>query len=128
MGEKEIYRQKAPQKSNTGVRVIAFCVLVVLVCVLLFIASNLPYSGISTLVIFALAAFLTNKLLNHTVFDVTYVLFEDKLVFSRKYGRIEWENEVFPLEEAQFFSDKIEHRGKVYPFSPDGKLKELLGI
>lgn len=126
MEDKILYKQKAPKQGNTGVRVAAFCVIVAMVCVLLFIASNLPYSGISTIGIFALAAFSINKLLNKTVFDITYALYENRLVFLRKYGRIEWENEVFPFDEAKFFEDKIEHRGKVYSFAPDDKLKELL--
>ncbi len=128
MTEKVIYKQKAPGKSNAGVRVLALGAIVLAVCVLLFVASNLPYSGISTIVVFALAAFSINKLLNETVFDITYALYENRLVFLRKYGRIEWENEVFLLDEAKFFEDRIEHRGKVYSFFPDDKLKELLGI
>lgn len=126
--EEAIYKQKAPLKVSSFLRAVMFFCIVCAVCVLLFIVSNLPYSGILTLVVFALAAFSINKLLNRTVFDVTYALYEDKLVFLRKYGRIEWENEVFPLDEAKLYRDKIEHKGKVYPFAPDEKLCELLGI
>ncbi|MBQ7876478.1 MAG: hypothetical protein IJ316_04230 [Clostridia bacterium] len=128
MNEKAIYTQKAPQRGNAGGRVVMFFGIIVLVMVLLFVVNGLPYSGILTLAVFAVAAFLVHKLLNRTVFDITYALYDDKLVFLRKYGKIEMECEVFSFEEAKFYSDKIEHRGKVYSFSPDAKLKQLLNI
>ena len=128
MNEKPIYKQKAPEKSNVGGRTVLFVVIVLAVIAALFVVSLLPYSGMLTLVVFALAAFVVHKLLSHTIFDITYALFEDKLVFIRKYGKLEWETEVFPFDEAKFYSDKIEHRGKTYEFSPDDKLKEFLGI
>ncbi len=128
MNEKAIYTQKAPVGGNAGGRLLMLCGIVVVVMVLLFVVNGLPYSGILTLAVFAVAAVLVHKLLNKTVFDITYALYEDKLVFLRKYGKMEWENEVFPFDEAKFYADKIEHRGKVYPFSPDAKLKQLLNI
>lgn len=128
MSEKAIYTQKAPQHGNVGGRTIMLFGIIVLVIVLLFAVNTLPYSGILTLAVFALAALMVHKLLNHTVFDVTYALYTDKLVFLRKYGKIEMECEVFPFDEAKFYPDKIEHRGKVYSFAPDTQLKQLLNI
>lgn len=128
MNEQVKYKQKAPRKGNAGMSVTAFALLAALLIALLVIVNFLSYSGILTLLVFALGAYLMHTLMNKTVFDITYALFDDKLVFLRKYGRIEWECEVFPFDEARFYSDKIEHRGKSYEFYPDDKMKELLGI
>ncbi len=128
MNEKEIYTQKAPLKSNVKGRTVAFIGIVAFVIALLLVVNFLPYSGILTLVVFALGAFLLHKLMVETVFDITYALYEDKLTFIRKYGKMEWEMEVFPFAEALFYEDRIEHRGKTYEFHPDEKLKELLKV
>ena len=128
MNEKAKYTQKAPQKGNAGLRSLAFVLLAVGIIALLVVANLLPYSGITTLVVFALGAVLIYRLLSNTVFDITYALFEDRLVFIRKYGKMEWECEVFPFDEAVFYRDRIEHTGKTYEFAPDDKLVEFLGI
>ncbi|MBR5535488.1 MAG: hypothetical protein IKU60_02435 [Clostridia bacterium] len=128
MTEKAEYKQKAPEKGNAKSRSLAFVLLTAVFIVLLVIANLLPYSGILTLVVFVLGAISIHRLLSNTVFDVTYALFDDKLIFIRRYGRIEWECEVFPFDEAKFYKDKIEHRGKTYEFYPDEKLMEFLGI
>ncbi len=126
--DKAIYSQKAPKRGNAGVRVIAFALILAVFCVLLFVAACLPYSGILTLLVIAVFAFTTNALMKNLVFDITYVLYEDRLVFKRRYGRIEMEMESFPLSEAKITSTGIEYDNKSYEFSPDEKLKELLGI
>lgn len=128
MTEKAKYTQKAPEKGNVRMRSLAFGVLTVVFIALLTIANLLPYSGITTIVVFACGAVMMHRLLSSTVFDITYALYENKLTFVRKYGKLEWECEVFPFEEAKFYCDKIEHRGKSYAFSPDDKMKEFLGI
>lgn len=128
MNEKAKYTQKAPVKSNAKSRTAIFVLLMVGIIALLVVANLLPYSGITTLAIFALGAVMIHKFLSDSVFDITYALFDDKLVFIRKYGRMEWECEVFPFGEAKFYRDKIEHRGKTYDFYPDDKLMEYLGV
>lgn len=128
MTEKPVYTQKAPEKSNVRGRTALFFAVLIVFIALLVVVNMLPYSGILTLVLFAAVACFIHKLLNGTVFDITYALYEDKLVFIRKYGKMEWECEVFPFEEAKFYADKIEHRGKTYEFYPDDKLKEFLGV
>ncbi|MBQ8541395.1 MAG: hypothetical protein IJ435_07985 [Clostridia bacterium] len=128
MTEKARYTQKAPIKGNAKLSMTAFVLLALAIMVLLVVVNFLPYSGILTLCVFALGAYFIHRLLNRTIFDVTYALFDDKLIFLRKYGIVEWECEVFPFDEAKFYADKIEHRGKSYEFHPDEKLKEFLGI
>ena len=128
MTEKSRYTQKAPVKGNAGLSMTAFVFLALAIIVLLVVVNFLPYRGILTLCVFALGAYFIHKLLNNTVFDITYALFDDKLIFVRKYGMMEWECEVFPFDEAKFYPDRIEHRGKSYEFYPDEKLKEFLGI
>lgn len=128
MNEKVIYTQKAPDKSNVWKTLLVYCAFVVFIVILRIIANAMPYSGILMLAVFALGAYGTYQILKETTFDITYTLYEDRLVFVRKYGRMSWENEVFPFDEAKFYPDKIEHRDKTYKFYPDDKLKELLGI
>ena len=128
MTEQARYKQKAPVKGNAAASLAAFSLLTVAIIALLVVVNFLPYSGILTLVVFALGAYLIHRLLSHTVFDITYALFDDKLIFLRKYGKLEWECEVFPFDEAKFFQGRIEHRGKSYEFYPDENLKEFLGI
>lgn len=128
MTEEARYKQKAPVKGNAQLSMTAFVLLALAIIALLVVVNFLPYSGILTLCVFALGAYFIHKLLNRTVFDITYALFDDKLIFLRKYGRMEWECEVFPFDEAKFYPDRIEHRGKSYEFCPDEKLKEFLGI
>lgn len=128
MNEKPKYTQKAPERGNAKVSTVEFVILAFVIILLLTIVRFLPYSGILTLVVFAVGAVLIHKLLNKAVFDITYALFEDHLSFVRRYGMLEWECEVFPFDEAKFYKDKIEHRGKEYDFAPDDKLMEFLGI
>lgn len=128
MTEKARYKQKAPAEGNAKGSVTLFVLLALAFIVALTVVSFLPYSGILTLIVFAVGAYFMYHLMTYTVFDITYALFDDKLIFIRKYGRMEWECEVFPFEEAKFYPDRIEHRGKTYKFCPDEKLKEFLGI
>lgn len=128
MTEKAKYTQKAPSLGNAKVRSLGFIALTVAFIAALVIVNFLPYSGVLTLIVFGVGAIAIHRLLSSTVFDITYSLYENKLVFIRKYGRMEWECEVFPFDEAKFYVDKIEHRGKTYAFYPDDKLKEFLGI
>ena len=97
-----------------------------MLCLMLFLANYLPFSGIISLCVIFLFALSVHKLMNKTVFDITYVLYEDKLVFNRKYGKIEMEAETFPLDETEFTKTEIKHNGKTYPFYPDEKMAELL--
>lgn len=124
--DKPLYTQKAPQKSNAGGRVLAFALLFVVFCVLLFVSNYVAYSGIVTLGVIVLFALCTYRLMKNTVFDITYVLYEDRLVFSRRYGKIEMETEAFPLDEAEFTDTAITYEKKSYPFYPDENLKKLL--
>lgn len=128
MNEKPVYTQKAPFSGNVKGRTVAFILLASVIILLLIFVNFLPYSGVLTLIVFMLGAYFIHKLLNKTVFDIKYVLYDDKLVFLRKYGRLEWEGEVFPFDEATFHEGFIEHRGRRYSFYPDSELKELLGI
>ena len=128
MNEKAVYTQKAPDKSNAWMTLFKFCAFAVLIIVLLIVANMLNYSGILTIVVYAFGAWGTYQILKEATFEITYTLFSDRLVFVRKYGKMSWENEVFPFNEAKFYPDRIEHRGRVYKFYPDEKLKELLGI
>ena len=128
MTEKIIYSQKAPGKSNSFIRVLMFTLLLVVFCVLLFASSFVPYSGIVTMAVIFLFAFCTYSLMKNTVFDITYVLYEDKLVFNRRYGKIEMENEIFMLKDSKFTKSDITCGKKTYPFYPDEKMCELLGL
>lgn len=128
MNEKAIYTQQAPEKGNVKSRTFAFVGMMVILIALLVVVNMLPYSGILSIALFAAGAYFIHKLLSTAVFDITYALCSDKLVFLRKYGKLTWECEVFPFDEAKFYPDRIEHRGKTYNFSPDEKLRELLGI
>lgn len=126
--DKVIFSQKAPKQGNAGIRVALFSVLLIIFCLLLFISSALPYSGITTLIIIAIFALSTNALMKNMVFDITYVLYEDRLVFKRRYGRIEMEMESFPLNEAVITRKTIEYDKKTYDFHPDEELCTHLGI
>lgn len=128
MNEKVIYTQKAPDKSNAWLTLVGYVAFVVLIIVLLLVVNFLSYKGILTLAVYALGAYGTYKILNKTTFDITYTLYEDRLVFMRKYGKMTWEGEVFPFNEAKFYPDRIEHRKKIYKFYPDETLRTHLGI
>ena len=126
--DKVIYSQKAPKTGNAGIRVLLFSVMLLVFCVLLFISSTLPYSGITTLAVIAVFALSTNALMKNLVFDITYVLYEDRLVFKRRYGRIEMEMETFPLSDAVITRKSIECDKKTYNFYPNEELCRHLGI
>ncbi|MBQ8003358.1 MAG: hypothetical protein IJ297_07950 [Clostridia bacterium] len=128
MNEKAIYTQKAPLKMGEGAKLGIFILITLALILVLMIANALPYSGILTIVVLALGAYAIYKYMCAAVFDITYTLYKDKLVFVRKYGKMEWECEVFPFDEAKFSEGSISHRGKSYKFYPDNKLKELLGV
>lgn len=128
MTQEAIYSQKAPVKGNSASRVLLFTLLVAVFCVLLFIAGCVPYSGIVTMGVIFLFAVSTYNLMKTTVFDITYVLYQDKLVFNRRYGKISMETEIFPLKEAEFSKREIKYGKKTYPFYPDSKMCELLGL
>ncbi len=127
MPEKKIYSQKAPPEATIKETVIAAAGLTVLCAVLMTVLSNLPYAGITTLLTLFLFAAGIYAVLKENVFEITYVLYEDRLVYLRRYGALEKETEVFPIGEAEFYKDKIVYRKKTYPFHPDERMKgELL--
>ena len=128
MDSKVRYTQPAPFKGNSKGTTIAFVFLALAVIILLIIANLLPYSGLLSLGVLALGAYGTYRLLSAMVFDITYALYDDRLLFVRRYGRLEYECEVFPLDEAEFSPGEIIHRGKTYKFYPDDTLCSLLGI
>ncbi len=127
MPEKKIYSQKAPPEATLKETVISAAGLTVFCAVLMLIFSHLPYAGITTLLTLLLFAAGIYAVLKKNVFEITYVLYEDKLVYLRRYGALEKETEVFPIGEAEFYKDKIVYRKKTYPFHPDERMKgELL--
>jgi hypothetical protein len=128
MNEKEIYSVKAPLEATKKEASIGTFAFIILCAFLMWVAKFLPYSGIIQLGVLLLFAFLIYSMMKRTLFDITYFLFDDRLEWRRRYGTITMENEVFPLDEAEFYEDKIIFRGKKYAFHPDDKLKKLLEI
>ncbi|MGM9552502.1 MAG: hypothetical protein ACI3XA_09645 [Clostridia bacterium] len=126
MNDKPIYSQKVKNESNGVQRTVLFIITVVLLCVALFFVNLLPYRGILSVGVIFIFAFITLKLLNGFVFDLKYVLYEDRIAFVRKYGRLEWESIVFFLNETEIKDNEIVFMKKSYPFYPDEKMKELL--
>ncbi len=127
MPEKKIYSQKAPPEATVKETVIAAAGLTVLCAGLMLLLSHLPYAGITALLTLFLFAAGIYGVLKKNVFEITYVLYKDRLVYLRRYGAIEKETEVFPIGEAEFYEDKIVYRKKTYPFHPDERMKgELL--
>lgn len=126
--DKELYSCRAPFEATRRAAALCMAVFVALCAALMLLAGKLPYSGILRLLVLLLFAFGVYGVMKRSLFDITYVLYEDRLEFKRRYGAVTMENEVFPKNEAQFFEDKIIFRGKSYPFHPDKKLKEMLNI
>lgn len=126
MPEKKIYSQKAPPEATMKETAISAAGLTVLCAVLMLILSHLPYAGITTLLTIFLFAAGIYGVLKKNIFEITYVLYEDRLIYLRRYGALEKETEVFPIGEAEFYEDKIVYRKKTYPFHPDERMKEEL--
>lgn len=126
--DKELYSCRAPSEAAKKETVISTAGFIILCAALMTAAGRFPYSGVVRLIILLVFALLIYAVMKRSLFDITYVLYEDRLEFKRRYGAVTAENEVFPRAEARFFEDKIVFRGKSYPFHPDEKLKELLKI
>ena len=124
--DKAIYSFRAPLEATRREAVIITAALLLLCALLCFIADFLPFTGIIRLLVIAIFAALIYSMMKRSLFDITYVLYSDRLVYLRRFGYLTHENEVFPISEAKFFDDHIEHLGKSYPFHPDEKLKDLL--
>ena len=123
-----LYSCRAPLEATRREAVIWAAVLLLLCAILCYIVTFLPFTGILRLLVIALFASLIYAMMKKSLFDITYVLYPDRLVFMRRFGYLVHENEVFPMNEAEFFDDHIEHLGKSYPFHPDEKLKDLLKL
>lgn len=126
--DKELYSCRAPSEAAKKETVISTAVFIILCAAMMIAAGHFPYSGVIRLIILLVFAFLIYSVMKRSLFDITYVLYEDRLEFRRRCGTAAAENEVFPKDEAEFFEDKIIFRGKSYPFHPDEKLRELLEI
>ena len=125
---KEIYRFTPPPQKNTRTSALFIIASLILCAILLKLSSYLPAAWFFEILIIVLCAALINKILKQGVFALTYVLYEDSLKFYTRYGIIEKETMVFPLEDSSFNETTIIYKGKAYPFSPDEKLKSLLNI
>ncbi|MCD8048342.1 MAG: hypothetical protein LUG52_01850 [Clostridia bacterium] len=128
MNEEIIYSCKAPNEATNKEATVSFAVITILAAILFVAASHAPYSGILTLAVLFFFAIGIYSVMKRSVFDITYVLYSDRLVYMRRYGTVVKENEVFPFDESVFADGKITFRSKDYPFHPDKKLKELLNI
>ncbi len=126
--DKALYSCRAPFESTRKAAVLCMAFLVLLCAALMLLAGKLPYAGILRLLAILIFALGVYGVMKRSLFDIEYVLYEDRLEFRRRYGAVTAVNEVFPKNEARFFEDKIIFRGKSYPFHPDKKLKELLNI
>lgn len=125
---KEIYRLIPPPQKNARMSALFIIILLFVCAILLKLSSYLPAAWFFEILIIMLCAALINKILKQGVFALTYVLYEDSLKFFTRYGFIEKETMVFPLEDSSFNETSIIYRGKAYPFFPDEKLKSLLNI
>ena len=123
-----IYSCRAPLEATRREAVIWMAALLILCALLCYIVTFLPFTGILRIFVTALFAVLIYSMMKLSLFDITYVLYSDRLVFLRRFGYLTKENEVFPISEAKFFDDHIEYLEKSYPFHPDERLKELLKI
>lgn len=124
--DKSVYSCRAPFEATKKEAAIASFALLAVCALLAVIVSHMPYSGILSVLVIVVFASLLYSIMKRSLFDITYVLYKDRLVFLRRFGAISTETEVFPLNEAEFFEDKILYNNKEYPFHPDDKLKELL--
>ena len=124
--DKIIYSCHAPFEATKKAAAAASIALLVVCAFLSFLVSHMPYSGILSVLVIIVFASLLYSVMKRSLFDITYVLYENRLVFVRRFGAVSSEAEVFPLSEAKFFEDKIIYNNKQYPFHPDDKLKELL--
>ncbi len=125
---KEIYRFTPPPQKNTRTSALFIIASLILCAILLKLSSYLPAAWFFEILIIVLCAALINKILKQGVFALTYVLYEDFLKLYTRYGFIEKETMVFPLEDSAFNETTIIYKGKAYPFFPDEKLKSLLNI
>lgn len=126
MQDEVIYSCKAPPEATKKEAAASFAVLTVLFAIAAVVLSRLPFAGVTALLLLLFFAAGIYSVMKRALFDVTYVLYQDRLVYLRRYGAIEKENEVFPTAEAEFYEDKIIFRGRSYPFHPDAVLKEAL--
>lgn len=126
--DKEIYTCRAPFEATRKEAAASIALFILLCAVLMVLLGRAPFAGVWQLLILAAFALLIYSVMKRSLFDITYVLYEDRLEFKRRYGTITMENEVFPLAEARFEADRVIYRGKTYPFHPDERLKEKLGI
>ncbi len=127
MEEKEIiYKGAAITKKSplqTILSLAGICVLWIAVC---FFSEFLPFKWLWQIAAIIFSAVFINKLLNKGTFSKTYVLYEDKLVVITRYGLVEKESSVHPLESSIFTEDTITTDGVKYPFYPDKELIKIL--
>lgn len=98
-------------------------------CGLVFaLESVIPAAWFFELAAVVLAAVYANKVLKQGTFSKTYILYEDTLVETTRYGLIEKVTAQFPLKDASIFPNEIIYNEKRYAFYPDETLKKLLNL
>lgn len=125
---KEIYRS-TPVKKKGPMQTALLLSGAVLFCAAVFIiARALPAGWFFQLAALAVTSLYINKILKQGTFSSTYILYADRLIILTRYGLIELQTGLFPLDGARFCDTFIEYKGKKTPFFPDDKLKKLLKI
>ena len=123
-----LYSGKAILPRTPKSTAIALCFVVVFYAVVCVIAQFLPASWLFELGAIVVSAVMVNKILKDGTFTLTYILYEDRLVFRRRYGFLENDTHEFKLSECTITKSSIISNGKSFDFYPDKRLKELLNL
>ena len=102
---------------------------ILILCGIVFALEKLlPAAWFFELAVIIIAALCVNKILKQGTFSKMYILYEDTLVETTRYGLIEKETSRFELKDTTITTTEIVYNGKKYPFYPDEALKKLLNL
>ena len=88
----------------------------------------IPAAWFFELAAIVFSAIYANKVLKQGTFSKTYILYDDILVETTRYGLIEKVTAQFELKDAVITDSEIICNGKKFSFYPDEALKKLLNL
>ena len=128
MDKKEIYKGTALLPKNPRQTMLLILLILTVSALLFYLAKFFFASWFFEVCIIVFDAVYLNKALKQGTFVKTYILYQDCLVETTRYGLIEKETGRFVLNSSSISENEIICENKSYPFYPDETLKKLLNL
>ena len=126
--KKVLYRGLALLPKSPAGTIVSLAGILIFCGVVFALEGVLPAAWFFELAALVLSAVYANKVLKQGTFSKTYILYEDTLIETTRYGLIEKVTAEFVLKDALISPDEIIYNEERHAFYPDETLKKLLNL